>query len=100
MTVHTIIFCTDPSFIEALKHRFCSIPSPGCMEDIYDGLIYQQEAKHLNELHITFNINFDGAPKFKSSGVQVWPIQVVINELPPTMRHVYMYTMSFMCTCM
>ena len=34
-------------------------------------------------------MNYDGAPKFRSSGMQVWPVQFIINELPPQVRCVY-----------
>ena len=31
-------------------------------------------------------MNFDGAPKFKSSCVSIWPVQLYMNELPPHLR--------------
>jgi hypothetical protein len=39
-----------------------------------------------SEYNLSFALNFDGAPKFKSSSVQLWPIQLYLNELPPTLR--------------
>ena len=32
-------------------------------------------------------LNYDGALKFKSSTMQVWPIQLRVNELPTTLRY-------------
>ncbi len=31
--------------------------------------------------------NCDGVPVLKSSGFSVWPIKVIVNELPPEIRH-------------
>lgn len=48
--------------------------------------------KHLRKtgtLHwsdLTFNFNTDESPLFKSSKSSVWPIQFVINKLPPSLR--------------
>ena len=36
--------------------------------------------------NFTLLFNTDGVPLFKSSGVSIWPIYLVINELPPVMR--------------
>ena len=53
---------------------------PGILSDIYDGEEYQDFFE--SPYNISFALNFDGAPKFKSSSVQVWPIQLYVNELP------------------
>ena len=37
---------------------------------------------------ISLTMNYDGAPKFQSSGMQVWPVQFIINELPPQVRYI------------
>ena len=58
--------------------------------DIYDGLLYQ---KHFNNHgllsdpnNISFSLNTDGAPLFKSSNVSIWPVYLLINELPLAQR--------------
>lgn len=35
---------------------------------------------------LTLNINTDGSPVFKSSKMSVWPLQFIVNELPPPVR--------------
>lgn len=67
------------------------------IEDIYDGNIYKKifnksgffcETKpNLKEKHISFQLNTDGVSLFKSSNVEIWPLYLTINELPPSMRY-------------
>ena len=53
----------------------------GCCEDIYDGEMYKRHSDFLSQpYNLSFSVNYDDAPKFKSSGVQIWPIQLIINE--------------------
>ena len=40
-----------------------------------------------NNLSLLFNT--DGVPVFKSSGFSVWPLHLVINELPFGTRYMY-----------
>lgn len=35
---------------------------------------------------LTFNCNTDGAPLSKSGKISMWPMQIIINELPPKLR--------------
>ena len=59
------------------------------MLDIYDGRVYQERHEFFSDpYNISFSLNYDGAPKFKSSNMQIWPIQLCINELPPKLRYV------------
>ena len=59
----------------------------GVLSDIYDGSEYARHSEYFHEMyHLSFALNFDGAPKFKSSSVQIWPIQLYLNELPPHIR--------------
>ncbi|XP_028047726.1 uncharacterized protein LOC114254809 [Monomorium pharaonis] len=55
-------------------------------EDITDGVLYEEFVDLLSK-NDTFNfatttINCDGAPIFESSRFSIWPIQMIINELP------------------
>ena len=59
----------------------------GEIQDVYDGRLYKDEYEFFscpNNLSLT--VNYDGAPKFRSSGMQVWPVQFIVNELPPLVR--------------
>lgn len=64
--------------------------SDDCLRDIYDGLKYKE---FLNSLppedrynYVTAIFNTDGAPKFKSSQTSIWPIYIMLNELPFDIR--------------
>ncbi|XP_058809995.1 uncharacterized protein LOC131675148 [Phymastichus coffea] len=60
------------------------------MTDIYDGQRYKQFLASLpedrKESYVTATFNSDGSPTFKSSKCSVWPIQILINELPQNIR--------------
>ncbi|XP_072170541.1 uncharacterized protein [Diadema setosum] len=59
------------------------------LDDIFDGAAMQRllaEGK-VGPDDFTLLWNCDGVPVFKSSGYSIWPIQVVVNELPPDVRH-------------
>lgn len=78
----------DVKFVELLKYRFKQHLEDGYMLDIYDGCVYQEQHEFFSDpYNISFSLNYDGAPKFKSSNMQIWPIQLCINELPPKLRY-------------
>lgn len=56
--------------------------------DIYDGDLYRAfVASTANARHIiSFVLNADGTPLFKSSGTAIWPIQLLLNQLPATQK--------------
>lgn len=41
---------------------------------------------NLNNSNLTLVWNFDTVPVFESSGYSIWPVQVLVYELPPEMR--------------
>ncbi|XP_064460397.1 uncharacterized protein LOC135370543 [Ornithodoros turicata] len=45
-----------------------------------------REKVGLRESDLTLTVNTDGSPLFESSKTSVWPVQFVINELPPRKR--------------
>ena len=56
--------------------------------DVYDGSEYKRHSDFfLYKFNLSFAFNFDGAPKFKSSSVQIWPVQLYLNELPPQIQY-------------
>ena len=63
------------------------------LRDIYDGTEYCQLSKRggflcptTNPANISFVLNTDGVSLFKSSETSIWPIFLVINELPASIR--------------
>nr|XP_054775430.1 uncharacterized protein LOC129283847 [Lytechinus pictus] len=59
-------------------------------EDIYDGSVYKtmmEDGQPLSNKHnFSYCFNSDGLPVFKSSKFSIWPIFIMINELPPRLR--------------
>jgi hypothetical protein len=63
--------------------------SSSAIEDIFDGELYKSMVGGLlmsdpNALSVSFNC--DGVPIFKSSNFGIWPLQGILNELPPKQR--------------
>ena len=60
------------------------------LNDIYQGTLYRKYVENSGPLsspdNISFTFNTDGAAVFKSSNVSVWPLFLVINELPYKLR--------------
>ncbi|KAG0444718.1 hypothetical protein HPB47_013467 [Ixodes persulcatus] len=58
------------------------------IRDITSGAAYKhlQQTGVLEWTDLTITFNTDGSPLYKSSRSSVWPIQLIINELPPTVR--------------
>ncbi|XP_071493037.1 uncharacterized protein [Diadema antillarum] len=60
------------------------------IEDIFDGEIYKRmraDGEILgNDCNFSYMFNSDGMPVFKSSKYSLWPIYIMINELPPKLR--------------
>lgn len=60
------------------------------ISDIYDEKLYRGFVKTLNPSvkhnYATLTFNTDGAPLFKSSAYSIWPIFLMINELPIHVR--------------
>lgn len=60
------------------------------IEDVYDSVCYKKLFENVKSTElrnvITFTFNTDGVPIFKSSKTSVWPIFLMVNELPYKMR--------------
>ncbi|KAJ8316716.1 hypothetical protein KUTeg_005735 [Tegillarca granosa] len=74
-----------------LNHRFERTAGPmnRNISDVYDGTLYRKnfDAGFLNEVNnVSLLGNTDGVAIFKSSAFSVWPIYMVVNELPPSIR--------------
>ena len=83
----------DPEFVSGLRYRFQRMKrNDSNIEDVYDGGLYQREFKPGGFLSEPYNISVkldtDGVAIFHSSQFGVWPLFLLVNELPPAMRQV------------
>lgn len=78
-----------PGFFELLNYRFERQVSEG-YSDIFDGKIYKElrgEGQFLRERHnISLLWYTDGMKVFRKSKYEIWPVFMVINELPYAQR--------------
>lgn len=81
------------SFCDMIRrHRFEHLArnKESKLIDIYDGILYQRHFTDNGLLrdpnNISLSLNTDGAPIFKSSNVSIWPVYLLINELPIAQR--------------
>ena len=54
------------------------------VEDIFDGVLYRNVCKKgilSSPDNVSFLMNTDGVPVFKSCKVSIWPVYLIINEL-------------------
>ncbi|XP_060589045.1 uncharacterized protein LOC132744372 isoform X2 [Ruditapes philippinarum] len=76
--------------LKHLSYRDEKNTDHNCITDVYDGELYKKHMKDGGFLQDNNNIsllgNTDGVAVFKSSSFSVWPVYVVVNELPPKIR--------------
>jgi len=82
----------DPEFVRGLKYRFQRKKRAGKnIEDVYDGSLYQSTCApggFLSEpYNLSVKVNTDGVAIFHSSQFGVWPLFLLVNELPPALRY-------------
>lgn len=86
------IIDVGPGFFQSLRHSRLTPREPGILADIYDCQLYQALAGHqgplADEHNISVILNTDGVEVFKSTKLSMWPILLMINELPFTERYV------------
>ncbi|XP_058888539.1 uncharacterized protein LOC117972660 [Acipenser ruthenus] len=81
----------DKNFCQALNYRWSRTKLSTENYDIYeiyDSTMYQsvENFNDPSKLNLSLSWNVDGVPIFKSSSFHIWPLQVIINELPPNLR--------------
>lgn len=84
-------FFADPEFVTGLTHHFNRVKrAERNIEDVYDGALYQRKfvpGGFLSERYnISVKVNTDGVAIFRSSQFGVWPLFLLVNELPPVIR--------------
>ena len=83
----------DPEFVQGLRYRFQRVKRDDeNIEDVYDGAVYQRKfgpGRFLSEpYNLSLKLNTDGVAIFHSSQFGVWPLFLLVNELPPSLRYV------------
>ena len=74
---------------ELLQQRFKTSKFDGVFRDVYDGVEYRKHSEFLSHpAHVSLLLNTDGVAIFRSSAVSIWPVWVMINELPRAVRYV------------
>ena len=79
----------DPEVWDALQARKQASTVEGNMGDISGGKKYEEMKEFVKNGNLTMVANTDGVQLFKSSSVSLWPVWIVINELPMGMRYNY-----------
>lgn len=84
--LHSMFSALAEPLCHTLKRTFSD--ASGIYTDIFDGRLYQSIRRQMEMAwsDVTVTLNTDGSPVFKSSKSSVWPIQVILNELPIHLR--------------
>ena len=78
---------SDSKVWESLQERFRRTHFDGVIRDVYDGDHYRHHSSFLSHpANISLLLNTDGVAIFRSSTVSIWPIWLMINELPKAKR--------------
>lgn len=86
------LMCKRKSFLEKIRsHRFKHYKNNDekSVKDVYDGTNYKEAFRKgfLEDPNsISFSLNTDGVQIFRSSTVSMWPVYMLINELPVSER--------------
>ena len=76
-------------FWNNIQKRLAAPQDVNLLQDLYDGKEYKKHGQFFSSRsNISFTLNTDGAQLFSSSTVSLWPIWLVINELPPQVRYI------------
>ena len=83
--------------IDKLQYRSRRVKvDPEAIEDVYDGQLYKEHSSPGGFLSDPNNISFlgntDGVALIKSTSYGVWPVYLIINEIPPAERFASDYT--------
>ena len=87
-----VSFSSDSEFVDGLKYRFHRVKrAEDNIEDVYDGSLYKSKSDPggflLEPYNISVKLNTDGVAIFRSSQFGVWPLFLLVNELPPSLRY-------------
>lgn len=92
------MFLAEKETWDLLQERFQTVNhDPQIVMDVYDGEGYAKHKEFLSHpANVSLLLNTDGVSVFRSSKTTLWPVWIVINELPKRKRYRYMY---LQCIC-
>ena len=80
-------------FFESLQKHYLENPD-GKVVDIHHGQVYRALASGdgplVDKRNISVVLNTDGVPVFQSTNYQIWPVLLMINELPFAERYAHL----------
>ena len=83
-------YTAGKGFFQSLIKKRKHIGENSVFNDICDGRVYQALCSENNPLaedtNISFTLNTDGIQIYQSTNYTMWPILLMINELPFAMR--------------
>ena len=62
--------------------------------DVFCGKEYRTHTFLMSPDNLSFTLNTDGVAVFRSSKNSLWPVWLVINELPPAERYMYIHVIT------
>ena len=84
-----VLPCPDKHLWLALQERLSKPRVFGSICDVY-GELYQKHAAFVSQpANVTLLLNTDGVAVFRSSNATLWPVWLIVNELPRRLRYGY-----------
>jgi hypothetical protein len=83
------IILSEPKVYQSVLDTKKVSQKPGHVTDIYDGQLYKvldDDGSLPSRLRISAILNTDGISVFKSTNYSLWPVLLMVNELPFTVR--------------
>ena len=90
-----IVYCMPmligPNVVQSLQGRrsMHNIGQANTISDACDGKLYQSLPMLQDPNNISLILNTDGAELYRSTGLSMWPLLLMINELPFSIRYIH-----------
>ncbi|OXU29009.1 hypothetical protein TSAR_014435, partial [Trichomalopsis sarcophagae] len=88
---------TSKNYFITFQEFISENPSGNVIKDVHDSEIYKKINNNENK-YFTYNLGSDGALCTKTGKQKFWPMQVMLNCLPPKMRFKYVLLVGMLIT--